>query len=93
MIDMLQTFVRPSRDLRNNYAELAGLVKEHNQVIITNNGRGDSVLIGIEDYAQYEEYLHHRYVEEELAKAKAQAADPTTEWKRHEDVWGRVKQK
>ncbi|MEG0395434.1 MAG: type II toxin-antitoxin system prevent-host-death family antitoxin, partial [Oscillospiraceae bacterium] len=44
---MLQTFVRPSRDLRNNYAEIARLVKEHDQVIITNQGKGESVLIGI----------------------------------------------
>ena len=66
---MLKTHVRPSRDLRNNYAELAGMVKEHDQVIITNNGKGEAVLIGIEDYAQYEEFLHRRYVAEELAKA------------------------
>lgn len=90
---MMQTFVRPSRDLRNNYAEISGLVKEHNQVIITNNGRGDSVLISMEDYAQYEEYLHRRYVAEELAKAKAQAADPATERKSHQEVWGMLNEK
>ena len=90
---MLQIYVRPSRDLRNNYAEVSNLVKEHNQVIITNNGRGDSVLIGIDDYAQYEEYLHRRYVEEELAKSKAQADDSTITWKSHDEVWGRLKEK
>lgn len=90
---MLQTFVRPSRDLRNNYAEIAKIVKDHNQVIITNNGKGDSVLISMEDYAKYEEYLHWRYVQEELAKAKQQAADPTTQWQDHDDVWRRVKEK
>lgn len=89
---MLQTFVRPSRDLRNNYAELSGLVKERNHVIITNNGRGDSVLIGMEEYAQYEEYLHRRYIAEELAKAKAQAADPATQWQSHDDVWGMLRE-
>ena len=41
---MLQTYVRPSRDLRNNYAEIARLVKENNQVIITNQARGESGL-------------------------------------------------
>ena len=36
---MMQTFVRPSRDLRNHYAEISGIIKEHNHVIITNQGR------------------------------------------------------
>lgn len=62
------------------YAEISGIIKEHNHVIITNQGRGESVLINIEDYAKYEEYLHQRYVAEELAKAKRQAADPNTQW-------------
>ena len=70
---MMQTFVRPSRDLRNHYAEIADMTKNHNHVIITNQGRGESVLINIEDYAKYEEFLHQRYVAEELAKAKALA--------------------
>ena len=65
---MMQTFVRPSRDLRNHYAEIADMTKNHNHVIITNQGRGESVLINIEDYAKYEEFLHQRYVAEELQK-------------------------
>ena len=51
---MMQTFVRPSRDLRNHYAEISEMLKDHNHVIITNHGRGESVLINIEDYAKYE---------------------------------------
>lgn len=89
---MLQTYVRPSRDLRNNYAELSKIVQDHNQVIITHNGKGDSVLISMEDYAQYEEYLHWRYVQQELAKAKEQAADPATQWMSHEDVWRKIEE-
>lgn len=88
---MMQTFVRPSRDLRNHYAELSEMLKDHNHVIITNHGRGESVLINIEDYAKYEEFLHQRYVAEALAKALAkatqQAADPDTQWEDHESVW------
>ena len=47
---MMQTFVRPSRDLRNHYAEIADMTKNHNHVIITNQGRGESVLINIDVY-------------------------------------------
>ena len=76
---MMQTFVRPSRDLRNHYAEISEMLRDHDHVIITNHGRGESVLINIEDYAKYEEFMHQRYVAEELAKAKQQAADPNTQ--------------
>ena len=79
---------RPSRDLRNHYAEISEMLKDHDHVIITNHGRGESVLINIEDYAKYEEFLHQRYVAEELAKAKQQAADPNTQWEDHDSVWG-----
>ena len=78
---MMQTFVRPSRDLRNHYAELSEMLKDHN------HGRGESVLINIEDYAKYEEFMHQRYVAEALAKATQQAADPDTQWEDHESVW------
>ncbi|OLA32027.1 MAG: hypothetical protein BHW27_07400 [Faecalibacterium prausnitzii] len=84
---MMQTFVRPSRDLRNHYAEISEMLKDHDHVIITNHGRGESVLINIEDYAKYEEFLHQRYVAKALAKAKQQAADPDTQWADHESVW------
>ena len=73
---MMQTIVRPARDLRNHYAELSELLKDHDHIIITNRGRGESVLINIEDYAQYEAFLHQRYVAEALAEAKRQAAGP-----------------
>ena len=33
---MMQTFVRPSRDLRNHYAEISDMLKDHDHVIITN---------------------------------------------------------
>ena len=87
---MMQTFVRPSRDLRNHYAEISEMLKDHDHVIITNHGRGESVLINIEDYAMYEEFLHQRYVAEALAKAKQQAADPDTQWADHGSAAGGI---
>ena len=70
---MSKTQVRPSRDLRNNYAEIVKSLKQHDHIIITNNGVGESVLIGIEDFAEYEEFLHHRFIYEKLQKSKAGA--------------------
>ena len=73
---MLKTKVRPSRDLRNNYADIVKSLKEHDHIIITNNGVGEAVLISIEDFAMYEEYLHHRYIYEELQKSKKDLNNP-----------------
>jgi prevent-host-death family protein len=77
---MFHTHVRAIRDLRNHYPELAALVKNHDQIIITNRGKSDTVLIAYEDYAKYEEFLHTRYIVEELAKTKEQAAAPDADW-------------
>ena len=90
---MLNVHVRPSRDLRNNYAELAGIVKERDQVVITNNGRGEAVLIGIDEYAQFQEFAHRQYVKEKLAEAKEYASRPDAVWHTHEEVWGKLKEK
>ena len=74
----MSTKVRPSRDLRNNYADVVKTLKEHDHIIITNNGVGEAVLIGIEDFAKYEEFLHHRFVYEELQKSKEKSNRPDT---------------
>jgi len=90
---MYNTFARPSRDLRNNYSDVIRSLKEHNQVLITNNGKGEAVLINVEDYAAYEEYLHVRYVKEKLEEAETRAADPTTKWLTHEEFFDKAKAK
>ncbi len=72
---MLKTHVRPSRDLRNKYAEIVKALAQHDHVIITNNGVGEAVLINIEDYEKYEEFLHHRFIYDELQKSKSKLND------------------
>jgi len=76
---MFSTHVKAVRDLRNNYPEIASIVKNRNNVIITNNGKSEAVLIPYEEFANYEEYLHIRYVKEKLAEAEAIANNPD-EW-------------
>ena len=87
---MLNVHVRPSRDLRNKYAEMSKILKDHSPIIITNNGRGEAVLIGIDDYADYEEYLHRRYVKEKLAEAEAEAGKLDAVWIGHEEFWQKI---
>ena len=47
----LQESIRPSADLRNHYAEISKQCKENKEaVIITVNGRGDTVALSYEEY-------------------------------------------
>ncbi len=84
---MYNTFARPVRDLRNNYAAIAALANAGNQVIITNNGREEAVVLGIEEYRAYEAFLHQEFIRRELAKAKEKAKDPNTKWLSEEEFW------
>ena len=78
---MNTTHVRPSRDLRNNYSQLAKIVRNQgDHIILTNRGRGDTVLIDFEEYALYQKYLHEKYVEEKITEAIKQAQSPDAKW-------------
>ncbi len=47
----LQERIRPSADLRNHYNEISRQCREDNEaVIITVNGRGDTVSLSYEEY-------------------------------------------
>jgi prevent-host-death family protein len=73
---MFNTHVKAVRDLRNNYPEVARIVKNRDHVIITNNGKSEAVLIPYDEFERYEEFLHIRYVKEKLAEAEAIAENP-----------------
>ncbi|MCK9471394.1 MAG: type II toxin-antitoxin system Phd/YefM family antitoxin [Bacilli bacterium] len=50
--------IRPSSDLRNKYSEVSNLCKESKEaVFITVNGRGDTVLLGYENYLKLQAEL------------------------------------
>lgn len=50
--------IRPSKDIRTNYAQISALTRE-NPVAITVNGKEDTVLLSHEDFQD-----HLRYVSE-----------------------------
>jgi len=61
--------IRPSSDLRNHYNEISKQCKEsRNAVIITVNGRGDTAVLGLQDYYQMKSEL-------ELLRTLAEAED------------------
>lgn len=48
---LIQETIRPSADLRNHYNEISRQCREENEaVIITVNGRGDTVSMAYEEY-------------------------------------------
>jgi len=50
-MQFFQETIRPSADLRNHYNEISKQCREENEaVIITVNGRGDTVSLGYEEY-------------------------------------------
>jgi len=73
---MGHTHVRAVRDLRNNYHEISQLIKEKNHVIITNNGKSESVLIPYEHLATYQESLHEQYILQQLEEAEEHGKNP-----------------
>lgn len=50
--------IRPSSDLRNHYSEISKECRENRKpVIITVNGRGDTAVMGLQDYYQMKSEL------------------------------------
>ena len=93
---MVSTHERAAHDLKNNYSNVAQIIRNRNHVIITNNGINEAVLIPYDEFEKYEEFLYIRYVNEKLTEAEAIADDPRewtdidellNEW----DNWGAVK--
>ena len=87
---MFNTHVKPVRDLRNNYPEVAKIIKNQDHVIITNNGKSEAVIIPYEHLEEYQEYLHVRYINEKLAEAEALADNPNN-WLTVEEVMENLK--
>ena len=48
--------IRPSKDIRNNYAQISALTRS-NPVAITVNGKEDTVLLSHEDYRAPPNYI------------------------------------
>lgn len=49
----METIIRPSTDLRNHYNEISRECRENRtHCILTKNGRGDTVVLGLQDYNQ-----------------------------------------
>ncbi len=82
--------VRPERELRNNFSELSKLNKEHDAVILTNRGKGSHVLLSFEEFAEYEEFRHNRYLMQKIEEVEN---DPDTRLIGHDQLWSAIEEK
>ena len=85
---MNQSFsIRPSKDIRTNYARISSLAKS-NPVAITVNGKEDSVLMSHEDFLEQQKYIseleaklavyaHLAEAMDDVKLGRTQAADDT----------------
>jgi prevent-host-death family protein len=66
---IMELNIRPSADLRNKYNEISKQCRDTREaVIITVNGRGDTAILGLQDYKQMKAEL-------ELLRTLAEAED------------------
>lgn len=66
--------IRPSRDIRNNYAQISALSRQ-NPVAITVNGREDTVVLSHEAFIEQQKYVDELEARLKVYAHLAQAAD------------------
>lgn len=66
--------IRPSKDIRTNYAQISALTR-NNPVAITVNGKEDTVLLSHEDYQQQLNYISELEARLALYNHLAQSMD------------------
>ena len=82
--------VRPERELRNNFSEISKLNQQRDVVILTKRGKGTHVLLSFEEFSDYEEFRHNRYLMEKIKEAEE---DADKRLLAHDDVWRRFWEK
>ena len=66
--------IRPSKDIRTNYAQISALTRE-NPVAITVNGKEDTILLSHEDFQEQQLYISELEAKLAVYTHLAQAMD------------------
>ena len=66
--------IRPSKEIRTNYAQISALTRE-NPVAITVNGKEDTVLLSHEDFTEQQNYISELEAKLAVYAHLAQAMD------------------
>ena len=87
---MQKLHVRPERELRNNFPEISKLSQQRDAVVLTNRGKASHVLLSFDEFEDYEEYRHNRYLMEKIKEAEN---DSDTRLRTHDEVWAGLSKK
>lgn len=71
---MNEISIRPSKDIRTNYAQISELTRQ-NPVAITVNGKEDTVILSHEDYIQQQRTIAELEARLEVYKHLSEAQD------------------
>jgi len=85
--------LKPSRNLRNHYAEIVKLLDQYDHIVFTTKKERIAVLIRIRDYAKYEEFLHRWFIYSEMIKFKPEFVDPEVKFTDAADVFAKIMQR
>ena len=86
---MFEVHHHPSRELRNNYRQIAQIVRDHNDVVITNNGEIDAVLVNPTDWKEFKQFRYNQYIIKKIKEVEILADDPAT-WLSEDEFWEKV---
>ena len=90
----MQTIIKPSAAIRQNYTEIANLCKETGEpVFLTKNGEGDLVVMDIADYDQREKQLELREKLIEIEELRKSGVPDIPAHKVSENLRARLKEK
>lgn len=90
----MQTIIKPSAAIRQNYTEIANLCKETGEpVFLTKNGEGDLVVMDIAAYDQREKQLELREKLIEIEELRKSGVPDIPAHKVSENLRARLKEK
>lgn len=90
----MQTIIKPSAAIRQNYTEIANLCKETGEpVFLTKNGEGDLVVMDIAAYDQREKQLELREKLIEIEELRKSGVPDIPAQKVSENLRTRLKEK
>jgi len=87
---MVDTLARPSTDMVSNYTDAVKTLAHHDHVIINDDGKNEFVLITMDMFEKFKEFLHRQYMYNELQKSKALLDDPNARFYEEDEVFAEV---
>ena len=75
-------------DIKTQYTDFVKILNEHDRIILNNNGKNEAVLINIEDYKEFESYMHKNYVIKKLKETENLVKNNETGWIDEDTFWG-----